>query len=328
MRQSERLERYEAARAALAASGRAYEEAGAWRLKIERKPVAWTDLVQGRKEFHGRHLQDPVLVRSDGTPLYLLASVVDDAELGVTHILRGEDHVSNTAVQIQLFEALGARVPEFGHLALIAGAAGDMLSKRTGSLSLGALRESGIEPMTVASLLAKLGTSDPVEPRLTMEQLVAEFDIGKFGRAPPKLDPEELKALNAKLLRHLPYDAVAGRVPGGRAFWEAVRANVATVADAAEWWRILEGPVEPPPTEERAFLVAAAALLPPEPWGEGTWGDWTKMVAAATGRKGKALFLPLRRALTGKEHGPEMRALLPLIGSARTLERLGASAVR
>jgi glutamyl-tRNA synthetase len=324
MRQSERLGHYEAARALLAASGRAYEEAGAWRLRIERTPVAWTDLVQGRKEFHGRHLQDPVLVRSDGTPLYLLASVVDDAEAGVTHILRGEDHVSNTAVQIQLFEALGARVPEFGHLALIAGAAGDMLSKRTGSLSLGALRESGIEPMTVASLLAKLGTSDPIEPRRTMAELVAEFDIEKFGRAPPKLDPEELKALNAKLLYRLPYDAVAGRIPGGPPFWEAVRPNVTTVADAAEWWRIVEGSVPPPSGAERDFLAAAASTLPAEPWDDATWGAWTKALAAATGRKGKALFQPLRLALTGKEQGPEMRALLPLIGRARVLGRLGA----
>jgi glutamyl-tRNA synthetase len=264
-------------------------------------------------------------VRSDGTPLYLLASVLDDAELGVTHILRGEDHVSNTAVQIQLFEALSAPVPEFGHLALIAGAAGDMLSKRTGSLSLGALRESGIEPMTVASLLAKLGTSDPIEPRRSMQDLVAEFEIGKFGRAPPKLDPEELKALNAKLLHQLPYDAVAGRVPGGKAFWEAVRPNLATVADAAAWWCVVEGPVGPPPAAERDFFAAAAALLPAEPWDEATWGAWTKALAAATGRKGRALFQPLRLALTGREHGPEMRALLPLVGRARTLARRGAA---
>lgn len=324
VRQSERLPRYEEARARLAASGRAYEDAGAWRLRIERKPVSWTDLVQGRKEFHGRHIPDPVLVRSDGTPLYLLASVVDDAELGITHVLRGEDHVSNTAVQIQLFEALGAPVPVFGHLALIAGAAGDMLSKRTGSLSLAALRESGIEPMAVASLLAKLGTSDPIEPRASIEELVAEFDIAKFGRAPPKLDPEELGALNARLVRQLPYAAVADRVPDGPAFWEAVRPNLATVAEAADWWRVVEGPVPPPPEAEHAFLAEAARALPPEPWDETTWGVWTKAVAAATGRRGKALFLPLRLALTGREHGPEMKALLPLIGRARVLARLGA----
>lgn len=324
VRQSERLVRYEEARARLAAAGRAYEDAGAWRLRIEREPVAWTDLVQGRKEFHGRHIPDPVLVRSDGTPLYLLASVVDDAELGVTHVLRGEDHVSNTAVQIQLFEALGAPVPVFGHLALIAGAAGDMLSKRTGSLSLAALRERGIEPMAVASLLAKLGTSDPIEPRTRIEELVAEFDIAKFGRAPPKLDPEELGALNARLVRQLPYAAVADRVPDGPAFWEAVRPNLATVAEAADWWRVVEGAVPSPPEAERGFLAEAARALPPEPWDETTWGVWTKAVAAATGRRGKALFLPLRVALTGREHGPEMKALLPLIGRSRVLARLGA----
>ena len=227
-------------------------------------------------------------------------------------------------MQIQLFEALGAPVPEFGHLALIAGAAGDMLSKRTGSLSLGALRERGIEPMAVASLLAKLGTSDAIEPRATMAALVAEFDIEKFGRAPPKLDPQELEALNAKLLHQLPYEAVADRVPGGPDFWDAVRPNVTTLADAAEWWRIVEGPGAPPPPAERGFLAAAAARLPPEPWDGATWTLWTKAIAAETGRKGKALFLPLRLALTGKEHGPEMRALLPLIGRARVLARLTA----
>jgi glutamyl-tRNA synthetase len=305
---------------------RAYEEAGAWRFRIERKPVAWVDLVQGRKEFHGRHLQDPVLVRSDGRPLYLLASVVDDAETGVTHILRGEDHVSNTPVQIQLFEALGAKAPEFAHLALIAGAAGDMLSKRTGSLSLGALREAGIEPMAIASLLAKLGTSGAIEPRSSMQALTAEFDLKKFGRAPPKLDPADLTALNGKLLHNMPYEAVAGRVPGGPAFWEAVRPNVSTVVDAAEWWRIVEGPVSPVAADQdRDFLAAAAALLPPEPWGDSTWSAWTKAVGAATGRKGKTLFLPLRLALTGKDHGPEMRLLLPLIGRERTRERLGGA---
>jgi glutamyl-tRNA synthetase len=238
--------------------------------------------------------------------------------------LRGEDHVSNTAVQIQLFEALGATVPEFGHLALIAGAAGDMLSKRTGSLSLAALRESGLEPMTVASLLARLGTSDPVEPRRSMQELVDGFDIAKFGRAPPKLDPEELKALNAKLVHLLPYDAVADRVPGGPEFWDAVRPNVATVAEAAEWRRIVEGKVQPPAAEDRDFLAEAAATLPAEPWDETTWGAWTKALSGATGRKGKALFRPLRLALTGKEEGPELRLLLPLIGRARVLSRLGA----
>ena len=168
-------------------------------------------------------------------------------------------------------------------------------------------------------------TSDPIEPHASIEDLVASFDIAKFGRAPPKLDPEELKALNAKLVHTLPYEAVRTRVPGGAAFWEAVRPNVATVAEAAEWWRIVEGPVPPPPGEERGFLREAAALLPPEPWDDATWPAWTKAVAAASGRKGKPLFLPLRLALTGKEHGPEMRLLLPLIGRARVLARLDAA---
>jgi glutamyl-tRNA synthetase len=294
-----------------------------WRLRLEHAPIAWTDLVRGATEFHGAHLSDPVLLRADGQPLYTLSSVVDDAELGVTHVVRGEDHVANTAVQIQLFEALGAAVPDFAHLALIAGAGGEMLSKRLGSLSLAGLREAGIEPMAVNSLLAKLGTADPVEPRLTLGELVAEFDFARFGRAQPHLDEAELEALNAKLLHRTPFGAVADRLPpgAGPAFWEAVRPNIAKLSDAAEWWQVCAGPVAPV-VEDAAFLAAAAELLPDEPFGPDTWKLWTDRVKAASGRKGRALFLPLRRALTGRDHGPELALLLPLIGRDRALPRL------
>lgn len=300
-------------------------EAPHWRFKLEHRAIAWDDLVRGPTEFQGAHLSDPVLVRADGMPLYTFSSVVDDAELGITHVIRGEDHVTNTAFQIQIFEALGAVVPGFAHLSLIAGKGGEALSKRMASLSLAALRDSGIEPMAVNSLLAKLGTSDAVEPRLDLTTLIREFDIKKFGRAQPHLDPADLGALNAKLLHQIPFDAVTARLPAGatREFWEAVRPNLARVEDAAIWWRVCAGEIAPViPAEDAAFLTQAAALLPPAPFDATTWKGWTDRLAPAAGRKGRALFHPLRLALTGREQGPELRNLLPLIGRERALHRL------
>jgi len=304
-------------------------EAPHWRFKLEHRAVAWDDLVRGRTELHGGHLSDPVLIRADGMPLYTFTSVVDDVELGVSHVIRGEDHVTNTAFQIQIFEALGHERPEFAHLSLITGKGGEALSKRMDSLSLALLRESGVEPMAVNSLLAKLGTSDAVEPRLDLAAVVAEFDLKKFGRAQPHLDPAELGALNAKLLHQTPFEAVAARLPKGatRAFWEAVRPNLERVADAAYWWRVCGGEIAPMLAPADAeFLVKAAELLPPEPFDATTWKSWTDRVAAATGRKGRALFHPVRLALTAREQGPELRALLPLIGRERALDRLQGKA--
>jgi glutamyl-tRNA synthetase len=294
-----------------------------WRFRLEPGRIGWDDLVRGRAEFDAALISDPVLIRADGVPLYGLASVVDDIELGVTHIIRGEDHVANTPAQIELFTALGGTPPVFAHLALIAGAAGDMLSKREGSTGLADLAADGIEPMAVASLLAKLGTSDATEPRASLAELVAEFDIAKFGRAQPRLDLGELEALNARLLHHLPFEAVADRLPAGAtaAFWEAVRGNLGRVADAGAWWQVVNGPVTPV-IEDAAFLRHAAELLPGGEFDAGAWRRWTEAVKAATGRKGKALFLPLRLALTGLDHGPEMQALLPLIGRERAQRRL------
>jgi len=294
-----------------------------WRFKLEHRPIAWTDLIRGPVEFYGANITDPVLIRADGLPLYTLSSVVDDIELGITHIIRGEDHVANTAVQIELFEALGGKPPEFAHFPLIAAASGAMLSKREGSLSLGELREEGLEPMAINSLLARLGTSDPVEARLNLVDLVTDFDLGKFGRAQPRLDPIELHALNARLLHQTPFASVAGRLPPGAdpVFWEAVRPNVTILAEAEWWWQVCRGDIEPV-REDPAFLVEAAALLPPEPFDAGSWAAWTDRVKQATGRKGKALFHPLRLALTGVENGPELKALLPLIGRERALKRL------
>jgi len=296
-----------------------------WRFKLEHRAIAWDDLVRGPTEFQGAHLSDPVLIRADGMPLYTFTSVADDGELGVSHVIRGEDHVTNTAFQIQIFEALGFKPPAFAHLSLITGKGGEALSKRMASLSLASLRESGIEPMAVDSLLAKLGTSDAVEPRLDLATLVAEFDFKKFGRAQPHLDPAELGTLNAKLLHQTPFEAVAARLPRGatRAFWEAVRPNLERVADAAHWWQVCAGEIAPLiAAEDAAFLAKAAELLPPEPFDATTWKSWTDRVAAAAGRKGRALFHPVRLALTAREQGPELRNLLPLIGRERALHRL------
>lgn len=314
----------DADRARLEAEGRKPH----WRFKLEPTAVAWTDLVRGPVRFEGTALSDPVLIREDGRPLYTLTSVVDDADLAITHIIRGEDHVANTAVQIQIFEAMGAAVPTFAHLPLLTGADGQGLSKRLGSLSIQSLREEeGIEPMALCSLLAKLGTSDAIEPRLTLDELVAEFDLSKVSRATPKFDPEELARLNAKLLHLTPFADVASRLEAlgltgaDEGFWEAVRPNLSKLTDAADWWAVTHAPVTPL-VEDAEFLRKAAALLPAEPWDLATWGAWTNAVKGETGRKGKELFLPLRRALTGRDHGPELKNLLPLIGRERALRRL------
>ncbi len=296
-----------------------------WRFKLDHREIAWPDLVRGAVSFQGENLSDPVLIREDGRPLYTLTSVVDDIELEVTHVLRGEDHVANTAVQVQLFQALGGSdaVPTFGHLSLIAGAGGESLSKRLGSLSVASLRDSGLEAMTLNSYLARLGTPDPIEPFLDLATLAQSFDLSRFGRATPKFDPKDLEHLNARLLHDTPFEQVAERLPAGfdAELWEAVRPNLTHLSEATAWQAICRGPVAPQ-VEDADFTRQAAELLPPEPWDEATWGAWTGAVKAASGRKGKALFLPLRLALTGLDHGPELKALLPLIGRERAEARL------
>ena len=311
------------ARAKLEAQGRRPH----WRFKLDHTPVEWTDLVRGAVHFEGSALSDPVLIREDGRPLYTLTSVVDDADFAITHVIRGEDHVANTAVQIQIWQALGAAVPTFAHLPLLTDAGGQGLSKRLGSVGVNSLRDEGIEPLALASLLAKLGTSDPIEVRPSLEALAAEFDFAKVSRATPKFDPEELVRRYARVLHATPFEAVAGRLEAmGFAgadpiFWETVRPNLSRLDGVAEWWEVTHAPVTPV-IEDAAFTTAAAALLPPEPWDEATWGAWTAAVKNATGAKGKALFLPLRLALTARGHGPELKNLLPLIGRERAVKRL------
>jgi len=293
-----------------------------WRFLLNRRRIDWRDAVRGPSHIDTSSLSDPVLVRADGVPLYTLASVVDDIDHGISHVVRGEDHVTNTAPQIELFEALGGPVPDFAHLALLIGADGESLSKRLGSLSLENLRDEGIEPLAVAALLARLGTSRPVEAAASLAALSEGFDFAQFGRAPARYDPAELAALSARVIHQLPFAAVADRLPEGadEAFWLAIRANLAKVADAADWLKIVRGPVTPVVAEPE-FLAAAAAALP-EAFDAGTWTAWTAALKAGTGRKGKTLFQPLRLALTGLEHGPEMAVLLPLIGPERARARL------
>ncbi len=311
-----------AERAALEAEGRRPH----WRFRLADQDVRWEDLVRGSCHYHAGHLSDPVLIRADGSYLYTLPSVVDDAEMAVSHVLRGEDHVTNTAVQIQIFEALGAVVPVFGHLTLLTDAKGEGLSKRLGSMSLGELRQEGIEAMALNSLLARLGSADAIHPQADLAALVAEFDLGRFSRATPKFDPAELERVNAHLLHGLSFAQAEARLraqglAADEAFWLAVRGNLARMAEARDWWHICREPVAPV-VEDAAFLAQARALLPEGDWGAETWKIWTAALAAASGRKGKALFHPLRLALTGRENGPELKTLLPLIGKDRAAARL------
>jgi len=300
-----------------------------WRFKLDHDAVIeWDDLVRGPQRFDPKTMSDPVIRRADGSWLYLFPSVVDDIDMAITHVVRGEDHVSNTATQLQMFDALGARAPAFAHEALLVGNEGK-LSKRLGSLGVAHFRETGIEPQALVALLARIGTSDPVEPHVDSAPLIAGFDFARFGRAPARFDEAELAQLNARIVHQLGFDTVADRLPGGMTpdAWEAIRPNLATIADAMEWWQVVEGPIDPAgiDPDDRAFLTQAAEVAAAIDWSADPWHALTDALKQATGRKGKPLFLPLRLALTGRAHGPDMAALLPLIGRDRALARLRAA---
>jgi glutamyl-tRNA synthetase len=297
-----------------------------WRFLLEHRHTGWDDLIRGPQEIDAASVSDPVLIRADGTPLYTFTSVADDEDTGVTHIIRGEDHVTNTAVQIQIFEALGAKPPVFAHHNLLVGAQGEALSKRLGSLSIAGLREEGFEPRAVMTHASLIGTSEALQPQDSLEALAGLFDFAKISRAPARFDPEELKGLNARLLHGMPFAEAAGRlqgrgIDGGEAFWHAVRANLEIFADVDKWWTVVRGPLAPV-IEDAALCEKALSVLPPEPWDLDTWSKWTETVKKASGAKGRALFHPLRLALTGLERGPELKELLPLIGHARAAARL------
>jgi glutamyl-tRNA synthetase len=299
-----------------------------WRFRLDHgAPIAWGDMVRGGQHFDPKTLSDPVVRRADGSWLYLLPSVIDDIAMGVTHVVRGEDHVSNTAAQVQMFAALGATPPAFAHEALLVGTEGK-LSKRLGSLGMEGLRADGIEPIALAALLARLGTSDPVEPVPSLAPLIESIDFARFGRAPARFDEAELALLNQKILHQTAYAAVASRLPAAidEARWNAIRPNLMTVAEAAAWVPVFDGPFAPPAPDaaDRAVLAAAAAAVPGVDWTADPWHALTGAVKAATGAKGRALFLPLRRALTGRDHGPDMAELLPLIAKEQAVARLSA----
>ena len=309
---------------------KAYEAEGRrphWRFKLEHKPIEWDDIVRGPVKFNGADLSDPVLIREDGSPLYHICSVIDDVEYGITHVIRGEDHVSNTACHVQMFEALGAKPPIFAHLPLLSDKAGGKLSKRIGSLSLKDLGDNGLEAMAIVSLMARLGSSDPIEPFTDIKDVIKNFDLSKFSRGTPKFDEEELNRLNAKILHEMDYTAAkprlneAGLSDMDEEFWLTVRPNIEKITDAKEWWRVANGPVTPV-IEDEEFALMALDVLPSTPWDENTWKEWTSAVKEKTGRKGKQLFMPLRRALTGMEHGPELGLLLLLIGEEKVKKRL------
>ncbi|MFG1394619.1 glutamate--tRNA ligase [Xanthobacter agilis] len=314
----------EAQRAALEAQGRRPH----WRFRLDHRTVSWDDGVRGPQQVETASLSDPVLVREDGSFLYTLPSVVDDLAMGVTLVVRGEDHVTNTAVQIEIMDALGGTPPRFAHHNLLTLPSGEGLSKRLGHLSLRALREAGEEPLAVAAAAVLVGTSQPLQPVESLDALAALVDLSHISRAPARFDPQDVTSLTARTLHGLPYDTVAPRlaaagVGGGAAFWQAVRGNLAVFADASSWWAVCAmaqaGDVA---ADDAGFLAAAAALLPPEPWDGATYGAWIKAVKAESGRAGKALFHPIRRALTGRETGPELASLLPLMGRARVAARL------
>ena len=305
-----------------------------WRFKLDHTIVRWTDLVRGESHIDCASLSDPVLLREDGTYLYTLPSVVDDIAQKITHIIRGEDHVTNTAVQVQLFETLAGpgRLPTFGHHNLLASATGEALSKRAGALSIGGLRAAGIESLAVAAAAVLTGSSVAVHPIGSLDELKVSLDLGELSRTVARFDPAELAALSARILHGLSFEAVRERlqahdITGYKAqpFWLAVRGNLSTFLDVVDWWRVVEGEIVPV-VEDAGFLEVAHEKLPGEPWDENVWSDWTTTLKKITGRKGRALFHPLRLALTGRENGPELAALLPLIGRVKAAARLSGRA--
>jgi glutamyl-tRNA synthetase len=316
----------DAERAALEAYGRKPH----WRFRLEPTTVRWDDMVRGESHVDSGSLSDPVLRREDGSYLYTLPSVVDDIEFGVTHVIRGEDHITNTGVQIQIFEALAGAAPRFGHHNLLTDAGGEGLSKRTGALSIASLREKGVEPLAVAALAVLVGSAEAVRPVASLDELAALVDLTHLSHGAARFDEAELDALSARMLHHMPYEAVADRLealgiagPGAEGFWLAVRGNLARLNEAAIWRQVVAGEIAPV-VEDREFLELAASRLPDGAWDQSTWALWTKELKSLTGRKGRELFHPLRLALTGRESGPELAALLPLIGRAKALARLSA----
>ena len=303
-----------------------------WRFRLDHDaPIVFDDLIRGEQRFDPKLLSDPVVRREDGSWLYLLPSVIDDVDLGITHIVRGEDHVSNSAAQIQMFEALGAKPAQFAHEALLVAAEGK-LSKRLGAYGAEHLRAEDVEPMAMLSVLARIGTSQPVEAVAELDQLAAEFDFATFGRAPAHFDPKDVELVNARLLHTLDFATVAGRLPAGATEedWLLLRGNLYRLADFADWFAVLNGEVEPPELshDERLLVKDAAAVAESLDWKAEPWKALTGELKETSGRKGRELFHPLRLALTGRDSGPEMAGLVARMGRDRAVRRLEAAAKR
>ena len=309
------------------------ERGGHWRFLLDQERIEWEDGILGPQSIDAASVSDPVLIRADGQLLYTLASVTDDMDMGVTHVVRGLDHVTNTATQIQIVRALGGEAPSYAHHSLLTGPGGEALSKRLGTLSLRDLREAGVEPQALLSMMARLGSGQAIEAGADLDALAEEFDLSRFGAAPTKFDPAELHALSARVVRGLPFEVVAERVTAAGVpedvapdLWAAAHENLDRVEDIAAWWALCRDGAEPEIADEDAeFIAQALALLTPRPWTPETWGAWTAEVKAATGRKGKGLFRPLRLALTGRGDGPDMGALLPLMQHIPAAERAGTA---
>ena len=298
-----------------------------WRFKLDGRPVQFDDLIKGPQTVNTASMSDPVLIRADGSYLYTLPSVVDDIGLGITHVIRGEDHVSNTGTQIEIIEALGGAVPTFAHHNLLTDAEGQGFSKRLGSQSISDFRAEGYEPLAVAIMATLTGTSLPIEPYDNLDAIAQKLELSMISHGAARFDPAELDSLNARLLHTMSYEDALPRLTSlgveGEAIWLLLRENLVRFPDIVEWSKLLTVPIEPVVSDEdRDFLALAKALLPPEPWDENTWSSWTNALKAATGRKGKALFMPLRLALTGRHDGPELKSLLVLLGRKACLDRL------
>lgn len=318
-------------RAALALSDEAKEKfraergQGVWRFLLDHQRIEWNDGILGDISIDAASVSDPVLIRGDGQVLYTLASVVDDTEMGVTNVVRGSDHVTNTATQIQIIKALGGTVPEFAHHSLLTGPQGEALSKRLGTLALRDLREAGVQPMALLSLMARLGSSDPVEVRADMAELIDGFDISRFGAAPTKFDVQDVYPLTARYLQGLDFSVVQGEIAAlgvpdelAEPFWTVMRQNITTMKDLPDWWVLCRDGAEPLiADEDKEFIAQAMEMLPDAPFDAATWGEWTAAVKEATGRKGRGLFMPLRLALTGQKHGPDMAGFMPLMRMVR-----------
>ena len=307
----------DAAREKLRADGRA----GYWRFRLDHERIEWADGILGDLSIDAASVSDPVLIRADGQVLYTFASSVDDMDMGITHVVRGADHVTNTATQVQIIAAMGGTPPAFAHHSLLTGPQGEALSKRLGTLSLRDLRAQGVERMALLSLMARLGSSQPVVLAESLDEIADGFDLAQFGAAPTKFDTADLWPLTRQHIQRLPFAAVADRIAAlgvpqeiAPRFWEVMRENVDRLDDLGDWWALCRDGAAPEIAPEDAeFVAKALTMLPPRPWGPETWRDWTGAVKAATGRKGKALFMPLRKALTGRGHGPDMADLMPLL---------------